>query len=300
MKWTIRCSMIILKAEIHICFLSSAIGNVVLDWNRNFYMLTLTEKSSTVCRLVPQIAKYKSSVPVNLSQLLKHTPQNRPGNIIKDKHGAFYVLTRQQDDTYWLSYHSISTADYVPENFIQSWEYFSDGLKPFSLLCALSYMPALTDMGKEVTTDFVKAHLICSFDSGIRFVKHNANCENHIGKILIISTAVKADIMLIVKASYTDIPLCKLKPLTMVERRNKEIAVVYSVEDDTSKFVMILTDKQGAEAVEVLNINHSSLKFTVHSLSDTGKATSGKAGQIANIAETISPANTEPVISREV
>ena len=248
------------------------------------------------------VAKFKSSAPVYLNDLLNHTHQQRPGYIIKDENGAFYVFTCQHGDSYWLSYHSKLTADVVPENFIQSCENFG----PDDIALWISLLPHLSrryhqlnTYGKEVLISIFKTNLLCSFESGIYFVKRNDAGEMTIGTFLFNCTEIKPDTMLTVRASDTYIPLCKLKPLTMVERRNKAIVVVCSVEDDTSKFVMILADKQGAEAVEVLKINYASSKLTVHPLADTGNATSGEAGQTANIAETKSPKNTEPVISRE-
>ena len=47
-----------------------------------------------------------------------------------------------------------------------------------------------------------------------------------------------------VRQSDTDIALSRLQSFTMVERTNKGIIAVCSVENDNNKFVMIRTDKK--------------------------------------------------------
>ena len=154
-------------------------------------------------------------------------------------------------------------------------------------------------VGKNMAIDYFKASIVCNFESGVHFVKHNDISELEIGKIIFGSTAVKEHIILTVKSSDTDIPLDKLEPLTMVQRRNKTIVVVCSVEHDTGHFVMILSDKRGPEAVEVLKINYAASKIKVYPSSDTGNSQSSETKQKANIAETKSPDHSKAVLSTE-
>lgn len=151
---------------------------------------------------------------------------------------------------------------------------------------------------EDVPCTFYEANLLCRLESGIYFVKHGENQEIRIGKFLFLAKEIEADTVHTVKSSDLDIPLCKLKPLTMVEMKNTGVVVVCSVEGDISKFVMILTDKRGNEAIEILEIEYSVSKLRVHLSANT--TSEDIESQTTNIADSSLAENAQSTTSEEV
>ena len=218
------------------------------------------------------VAKFKSSAPVYLNAPKQKIHLNHTGvTIIKNRNDTFDVNIRQEADSYRLAYTSKSTFDSVPENFIGVIDGMGSGdvfeaNRRIIYSCITLSMPCMASpniYSKPLTMSFFKVTLLCNFANSICFVRRNDMGELEIGQFMFSSTSVTEKLMCTVESSETDIPLEKLRPRTMVQRRNEAIVVACSVEGDTENLVMILTDKRGAEAVEVLKIDYAASKLEV-------------------------------------
>ena len=174
--------------------------------------------------------------------------------VINDKTNAFTVVKQNinSSNDFLMSYRTISTADHVPDKFI----IVTDHTSNYS-----------TETAIPVT--FFKTNILCRLESGLYFAKQDENGDIVVGNITFGFNEITPNTIHIIRKSDTDIPLLKLKQFTMVEMPNKGIVVVCSIEDDNSKFVMILTEKTGPEAIEILEVDYSLPQHRVYHTSES-------------------------------
>ena len=141
-------------------------------------------------------------------------------------------------NTYLLSYRTIPAVNYISDKLVVAREEND-----------------VVETAIPVTIFFTD--LLCHLESGLYFARKEDNGDMTVGNITFCLQEIKPNTVQTVRQSDTDIPLWKLQPLTMVERTNKGIIVVCSVEDHNSKFVMIRTDKVGPEAIEILDVDYT-------------------------------------------
>ena len=142
------------------------------------------------------------------------------------------------------------------------------------------------DIETAIPVTFFHTDLLCHLESGLYFAKHEGNGDLTIGNIMFSLKEIKPNIIQTVRQSDTDIPLCKLKPFTMVDRKDKYIIVVCSVDDDNSKFVMIRTDKDGPEAIELVELDYSLSELRVYAESEDLENNTKSAYDVYNVFAT--------------
>ena len=174
--------------------------------------------------------------------------------VINDKTNAFTVVKQKinSSNDFLMSYRTISTADHVPDKFL----IVTDQTSNYS-----------TETAIPVT--FFKTNILCCLESGLYFAKQDENGDIVVSNITFGFKEITPNTIHIIRKSDTDIPLLKLKPFTMVEMPNKGIIMVCSIEDDNSKFVMILTEKTGPEAIEILEVDYSLSQHRVYHTSES-------------------------------
>ena len=155
----------------------------------------------------------------------------------------------KQDSFSALSYRTIPAANYIPDKF-----------------AIARGQGNVVDTAIPVT--FLKTDLLCHLESGLYFAKHEYNGDMTVGSITFSLMEIETNTVHSVRQSDTDVPLCKLKPLTMVEGTDNSIIVVCSVEDDNSKLLMIRTDQEGPEAIEILDVDYSLSDLRVYKESE--------------------------------
>ena len=198
--------------------------------------------------------------PVNLSDIC--CPQLSIG-VIKDEQNAFLVAKCpvKTTDKGLMSYRSISTL---------AKEHNQIALKLSEDLHSCPVSPDVEskcDIETVIPVNFFHTDLLCSLESGLYFAKHEENGDVTIGNLTFSLKEIKPNIIQTVRQSDTDIHLCKLKPFTMVERK-KYIVVVCSVDGDNGKVVMIRTDKEGPEAIELVELDYSLSELKMYAESE--------------------------------
>ena len=199
------------------------------------------------------------SINTNVAKLTKHiNPINTFDGIsirqddfvhevIKDENNAFTVVksTHRRSNNF-LMYRSISAVEEVHNQFNR-----------------VLYNTQGNLFETAIPVTFFHTNLLCHLESGLYFAKKEDNGDITIGTITFSLKEIATNTVHTVRQSDTYIALCKLKPLTMVESTNKGIIVVCSVEDHNSELVMIRTDKDGPEAIEILEIDYSLSELSV-------------------------------------
>ena len=169
--------------------------------------------------------------------------------VIKDEKNAFTVVKSMDahSNSVSMSYHTISTLDQVQNQFILVDDLASSLVSTDKANCKLQ---------TNVPVTFFHTDILCHLGSGLYFAKHEDNGDMTVGNITLSLKEIIPNTVHTVRQSDTNVPLCKLKPFTMVETLNKGIIVVCSVVGDNSKFVMIRTDKTESEAIETLELDY--------------------------------------------
>ena len=200
--------------------------------------------------------------PVNLSDNCYRQHYNR---VIKDDQNAFIVAKCLQEATNkgLMSYRTIST---LKKEHNQIALKMSEDLhsRPRVSLDAESKC----DIETVIPVNFFNTDLLCRLESGLYFAKHEENGDVTVGNITFSLKEIKPNVIQTVRRSDTDMPLCKLKPFTMIERKDKYVIVVCSVDDDNSNIVIIRTDKYGPEAIEILKVDYSLSELKVYAESE--------------------------------
>ena len=201
------------------------------------------DKSMHCISISANVAKFNKYInPINLFE--ENYPSDFDCSVIKDEKNAFIVVKNMHDrsNNFLMSYRTIPTSDQVHDLFIKvpnAW------------------------VATSIPVALFQTSLLCHLVSGLYFVKQEDTGDMVVGNITFNHKEIKLDIIHTVRQLDTDIPLCKINPLTMVERKDKGIIVVCSLESDNSKFVMVRTYKEGPEGIEILEVDYSRSELRV-------------------------------------
>ena len=123
----------------------------------------------------------------------------------------------------------------------------------------MRYFNSLNKSETVIPVTFEHASLLSCIKTDLYLAKYNNKLDELIiAKLSFSSERMETDVILRLKEADVGTPVCKLKPLTMVENRVNDIVVVCAVEDDKfDTFVIIWPYKETNHCVEVLEVQYS-------------------------------------------
>ena len=167
-------------------------------------------------------------------------------HMITDELGIFSLCNATSDngECFYSTFRShLNTSD-DHENFISAVNFNGQYQHPIPLMS-------------------LNVDLLCYFKMGLYFVKRESEYDAlTVGKLTQnpMTGYIQEEMICSLNQTEFNVPIRKLKPLTMVETRKEELVVMCSVEHSREKatvaalFVMIYPNREGADVVELLEV----------------------------------------------
>ena len=199
--------------------------------------------------IITEKAKFKSTDAFKQSSGLSAGLENKFEEI-RAKSNVFAFFWGTCNGLHVSSYRSKTTETTVPKDFLIC----------FDMKLRIKFTVPVICMEVE---------LLCTLKKGLYFVKRGETRDQlTVGKIISNRISIKTETTYSLKQRDISVPVCKLRPLTIMENRNENIVMVCAVEEDDTKFVMIWPDRKGSEAIELLEIQYMSTKISEASVVD--------------------------------
>ena len=175
-------------------------------------------------------AKFKNLSSIDLQK-------NQDFKYVKNKGNTFSFFSVKTENSFMASYRTKAKCTSAPKNLL------------------VSFDPSKRSE-RIIPVIFETVSLFCSTTKGFYVAKHDDKLDvMTIEKMHFSLVGMEAEVIFSLKEADVGVPICKLKPLTLVENGDNDIVVVCAVENDRSNaFIMLWPYKEENDCVEVLEV----------------------------------------------